>query len=95
MKKSEMIENIEKIIDEFKKTTNLIHKSIDKMNDSPRIVSDLGMIYSSVTDRISQLEHLKKDIENHDNLKIRTDAMFGMQVYEDGIVISEDEKKED
>ena len=95
MKKKEMIENIEKIIDELKKTTNLIHKSIDKMNDSPRIVSDLGMIYSCMTDRISQLEHLKKDIENHDNVKIRTDAMFGMPVYEDGIVISEDDDKED
>ena len=92
MKKTEMIENIEKIIDEFKKTTNLIHKSIDKMNDSPRIVSDLGVVYSCMTDRISQLENLKKDIEKHDNLKLRTDAMFGMPVYDDGIVVTEDEE---
>lgn len=94
MKKTEMIENIEKIIDEFKKTTNLIHKTIDKMNDSSRIVADLGGVYSCITDRISQLENLKRVIENHDNIKIRTDAMFGMPVYEDGIVISEDEKEE-
>lgn len=93
MKKTEMIENIEKIIDEFKKTTNLIHKSIDKMNDSPRIVSELGMVYSCITDRISQLENLKKEIENHDNLKLRTDAMFGMPVYDDGIIVT-DEKED-
>ena len=95
MKKTEMIENIEKIIDEFKKTTNLIHKSIDKMNDSPRIVSDLGAVYACITDRISQLEILKKDIEKHDNVKIRTDAMFGMPVYDDGIVVGDEEKKEE
>ena len=95
MKKAEMIESIEKIIDELKKVTNLVNKSVEKMNDSPRIVGDLGIVYSCIADRISQLGNLKRDIENHDNLRLRTDAMFGMPVYEDGITISDDDDKEE
>lgn len=95
MKKSEMIAQVDKIIEELKKITNLTNKSIEKMGDSPRIVSDLGVIYACITDRMSQLEHLKQDIENHDNLKIRTDAMFGLEAYNDGIVISDEEDKEE
>ena len=95
MKKTEMIENIEKIIDEFKKAMSLTHKSIEKMSDSPRIVSDLGVIYSCITASISQLDNLKKDIESHDNIKLRTDAIFGMPVYDDGIGICELDDKEE
>lgn len=95
MTKEKMIKVIDALIADEQEAIEQYNKAINDFKDSSRLVSDLGMIYQEETRHISNLNALKKMIEEHSNEEKRTlEMMLGSMpvgCYDDGIVIDEEE----
>lgn len=94
MTKDKMLKVIDKLIEDEKEAIEQYHDAIQKLSDSPRITSTLGMIYEEETRHITQLNDLKKCIENHNNEKTRALSMFNSCELDDGLVIDNEEEGE-
>lgn len=91
MTKEKMLKNIDELIEDEKEAIEQYHKAIQKMSDSPRIVSILGRIYEEETRHITELNELRKCIENHDKEKTMALSMFNGCELDDGILIDDKE----
>ena len=98
MTKDKILKLIDKLIEDEKEAIEQYHDAIQKLTDSPRIVSTLGMIYEEETRHITQLQDLKKAVEEHNLERGKAMAYFN-DCYpypcDDGIVITEDETKDE
>ena len=72
MTKEKMIKIIDALIADEQEAIEQYNKAINDFKDSSRLVSDLGMIYQEETRHISNLNALKKMIEEHSNEEKRT-----------------------
>lgn len=104
MKKQEMLDYLDKLIEDEIEAIDGYHKGIEKMQDSPRIVDLFGGIYNDETRHLTQLQDLKKAVERHEEVmqSIEMQKMFGLKdcepvcIYDngDGIVITDEDKEE-
>lgn len=104
MKKQEMLDYLDKLIEDEIEAIDGYHKGIEKMQDSPRIVDMFGSIYNDETRHLTQLQDLKKAVERHEEVmqSIEMQKMFGLKdccspvcIYDngDGIVITDEDKE--
>ena len=91
MTKEKILKILDKLIDDEKEAIEQYHDAIQDLSDSPRLVSELGIIYQEETRHIRILNDLKKCVENHDKDKIMAMSMFDGCEIDDGIVFDEKE----
>lgn len=101
MTKQQILNIIDDLIKDELEAIDGYHKAIDKMSDSPRAVSLFGHIYDEETRHITDLQELRKAVENHEEFmaEIERNKLFAMQdsccgCYpdNDGIVFTEDKE---
>lgn len=93
MKKEQMMNIVEDLMKITEKSLNSLDEAIKKCIDSPRAVSEFNCIRDERVRTILSLKSLKNDIENHGNENMKMNAMFGMPVIDDGLVIDEEGDK--
>ena len=104
MKKQEMLDYIDKLIEDEIEAIDGYHKGIEKMQDSSRVVDLFGRIYNDETRHLTDLQDLKKAVEQHEEVmeSIEMQRMFGLKdcgpvcMYGpqvDGIVITDEDKE--
>ncbi len=101
MTKQQILNIIDDLIKDEIEAIDGYHKAIDKMSDSPRAVSLFGHIYDEETHHITELQELRKAVENHEEVmaELERNKLFAMQdsccgCYpdNDGIVFTEDKE---
>lgn len=101
MTKQQILDIIDDLIKDEIEAIDGYHKAIDKMSDSPRAVSLFGHIYDEETRHITDLQELRKAVENHEEFmaEIERNKLFAMRdsccgYYSDndGIVFTEDKE---
>lgn len=94
MTKEKMIKIIDDLIKDEMEAIEKYNSAIEKMNDSSRIVSELGVIYQEETRHIRMLNDLKTCIENHDKVAMEASRLYGLErEMDDGIRIDTKEEK--
>ena len=76
MTKENTLKIIDEVIEAHKKALDRVTNATKKCVDSPRIVTEMGWSFGDLTNKISNLEKLKADIENYDEDKNKVDELF-------------------
>ena len=93
MTKEKMIKLIDDLIKDELEAIEKYNDAIDKLSDSARIVSELGVIYQEETRHIRMLNELKSCIENHDRIAMEASRLYGLErEMDDGIRIDSEEE---
>lgn len=91
MTKEKMIKIIDDLIADELEAIEKYNAAIEKLNDSPRIVEELGVIYQEETRHIRMLNQIKSAIEGHDRIVMEASRLYGFEM-DDGIRIDAEEE---
>lgn len=96
MTKKEALKIVDKTIADLKELADSANEVIQSLEKQPRLLSVYTGLYSDTMYKLSNLEELRLDIENHDDTEVKVSRLYDMpEVIDDGLNLKEENDDED